>query len=607
MTLNRSIVIDPRSGETERFAADELGRYLHRIEGRAWPVAAGGPAGPGSIALKARRRSARPRVPVREEDETYTIHIRPDRVALTGGSPRALLFAVYAFLEELGCRWFAPGFDSYKGIGHEFVPRRKSLTLSPGRRVVRPSMLYRDWLIEECRSQTIPDSLAMIDWMVKARANVFFAPINYQHSGRFTWDSIRADLVPALRKRGLILTVGGHGYENFLHPDQFYDAHPDWFAMVDGTRSRDPHCVFETANPVALRAFAGRVAEYVKARPEIDILGLLPPDVVKWSESGESLAQGSPSRRQAIVTEAVRRELKRRKIPVAVETYAYDQSESYPENFKVHKDIIVTLALFYQTHRGPIYDPESMPEGRTPAALQEWSEKHCGTVSYLPYHRRYVWQSRPVAYPGVLWSDARYLHDRGIRGMAGFAEPGDWLTYELQHYLFARLSRQVSCDIARVVEDYCESRFGAAGKLMAQYFWLLEKLALAAQKLGYDDEFPSPEVLRYGTRMLRHGEKLLRAALAAPRLSRQRKEHVTRLKTGLRTVAYSFELMQADNRDDFERTVQRYLRWVRRHRGLGLFVEPFQLTPDRLRTIFGRELVGAAERKRIHRDMMNAL
>ncbi len=607
LRLNSKIVLDSRSGETERFAAQELRSYLQRIDGRQWRSVSSNSAGTGNIYLKVRRRTARIRVPVHEEDESYTIDIRGDRVVLSGGSPRALLFAAYAFLEDLGCRWFAPSFDSYKNIGHETVPKLASITLPIGKRVVRPSMLYRDWSIEECRSHTIANTVSMIDWIAKVRGNVFCAPIDYQHSGRFTWDSVRSEIVPELRKRGLILAVGGHGYENFLPPDELFDAHPDWFAMINGKRSRNPHCVFETGNPAALRAFANRVADYVNAHPEIDILILQPPDLVRWGESKESMAQGSPSRRQGIVNHAVKRKLKRRESSVALETYAYDLSESYPENFDLHKDVIVTLALFYQTHRGPIYDPESMPEGRTPAALHNWAKNHRGTVSYLPYHRRYVWQSRPVVYPSVLWSDARYLHDRGIRGMVGFAEPGDWLTYELQHYLFARISENVSCDIAFVVEDYCRFRFGAAGELMARYFWLLERISLTAQKLGYDDKFPSPDALRHGKAMHADGEKLLRSARSTPRLSRQRKEHLTRLRAGFRTVALSFELMEAENREDLERTIDKYLRWVRRHRNMGLFVESFSLTNDRMRTLFGRALVGSVERKQIHHDMLKAL
>jgi hypothetical protein len=65
--------------------------------------------------------------------------------------------------------------------------------------------------------------------------------------------------------------------------------------------------------------------------------------------------------------------------------------------------------------------------------------------------------------------------------------------------------------------------------------------------------------------------------------------------------------MEAETREELEKAIRNYLRWVRRHANVGLFVEAFQLNPDRLRTLFGRNLVGAAERERIRQDMMKAI
>jgi hypothetical protein len=605
-TRARVIVIDPSAGGTERFAAEELGRYLSRIVGKPWRVVARGCPAAGSVVLRATRRSPRPRLPAVESDETWSIDVRKDRVVLTGGSPRAVLYAVYAFLEELGCRWFAPGFEFYRGIGHEFVPRKPTLEPAPGRRVTRPSMLYREWSIEECRTQSVQNARAIIDWMAKVRANVFHAPINYQHSNRFPWNAVRNALIPEIQKRGMILKVGGHGYENFLPPEVHYDDHPEWFGQVSGKRTRDTHCVFETGNPAALRAFSRNVADYLEAHPEIDVLGLWPPDMVTWGTSKESLAQGSPARRQAIVTRAVRRELNRRKAPILLETLAYDQSEGYPENLAYPDDVMVTLSLFYQNHRGPIFEPASLPSGQTLEPLYDWTAHHRGPIVYLPYHRRYKWQSRPVVYPTVLWSDLRYLRDRGVRGMCGYAEPGDWLTYELQHYLFAKLCEDVSGDVREHVADYAQTRFSAAAEPMEKYIWLLQELSLTSQKLGYGEAFPSPgEVLR-GKELYAEGERLLRSAAKTPRLPKRCSEHLARIRTGYRTVGMATELIEAQHAKDrgsLDRTIERYLRRVRRHRGKGLFVEPFWLNRGRFLFLFGGKLLGAAERRRIMEEL----
>ena len=63
----RSIVIDTKASETERFAAAELDRYLGRMLGARLGVKTSKP-GAGSIVVKARRRTPLVRVPVREED-----------------------------------------------------------------------------------------------------------------------------------------------------------------------------------------------------------------------------------------------------------------------------------------------------------------------------------------------------------------------------------------------------------------------------------------------------------------------------------------------------------------------------------------------------------
>ena len=41
-------------------------------------------------------------------------------------------------------------------------------------------------------------------------------PTDYQGHGRVKWDNWRDALTPELQKRGILIEVGGHGYQNFL-------------------------------------------------------------------------------------------------------------------------------------------------------------------------------------------------------------------------------------------------------------------------------------------------------------------------------------------------------------------------------------------------------
>jgi hypothetical protein len=44
-------------------------------------------------------------------------------------------------------------------------------------------------------------------------------PLDYQHQRRTRWDNWRDALIPELRKRGIPVEVGGHGYQTYLPAD----------------------------------------------------------------------------------------------------------------------------------------------------------------------------------------------------------------------------------------------------------------------------------------------------------------------------------------------------------------------------------------------------
>lgn len=605
MRFKHVVVIDPAASEPERYAGEQLCHYLSRMLGREVQLRIAKRSGAGTIQVAAARRRTAVRVPVREEDETYTVDVRRDRVVLTGGSPRAALYAAYAFLEQLGCRWFAPKVAGYKGVGHEHVPRLKSLGVQPAKRTFTPSMLYRELLTEENRTHTPATFGPILDWMAKQHINILQHPIDYQHSGRNAWDDIREKVIAEVRKRGLILTVGGHGYENFLPPEVFFDEHPEWFGMVNGKRSRSTHTAFETANPAALRTFTKRVAAYLREHPEIDILSLWPPDRVTWSSSPEALKQGTPSRRQAIVTQAVSRELKRQKIKTRVYIVTYDQCERYPERFKLDDDVIVNVDFYFQNHEAPIFDKTAVFESSSLAALDEWTANHRGPLCYFFYHRRYYWQSRPVVHPTLLWADINYVHQRGIRGISGFVEPGDWLTYELQHYLFYKLAADATEDLRLLVADWCAQRFGAAGETMQRYIWTLEKLSFAMQHLHSADH-PTVAQIAHATERYNECEKLLRSAARTRACNGRQREYLTRMRTGLTTVAMTIEIHEAQlarSRKRLDGVVGRYQRYVKRHRGKGLFVESFWMTQTLFDLMFARPMMTTAQKRQLTHDL----
>src|SRR6185503_17910089 len=47
-----------------------------------------------------------------------------------------------------------------------------------------------------------------------------------------------------------------------------------------------------------------------------------------------------------------------------------------------------------------------------------------------------------------------------VQGVSTYAEPGDWCTYELNHYVLAALAWDPDADVDAIVKKFCEARYG---------------------------------------------------------------------------------------------------------------------------------------------------
>ena len=277
-----TIAVGDASSATLAFAGAELSRYLQRLTGAGFPVAPLASAG-NAIVLR-----IGPPVGGSGDEEAYSIAVRGDSLLLTGASDRAVLYATYDLLARLGCEWLAPALDFYGGAA-EVVPRRPTLVYEAAADVVEdPVFAFRKIDVEEGLSHDTESLLRIVEWMPKVRYNTLQVPMDYGGTGRVRWDAWREALTPELEKRGILIEVGGHGYQNFLNAGMedgtLFERHPEWFGMdAQCRRTPDERMVFNTANPAAVDYLIENVLEYLRAHPEIDIFDFWPPDGVRWS------------------------------------------------------------------------------------------------------------------------------------------------------------------------------------------------------------------------------------------------------------------------------------------------------------------------------------
>lgn len=455
---NYVILTGDKPGTVDVFAARELQKYLEKMTGAKLPIQTYA----GKSPFIAVGECCGLDVPSRwEGDDGYRIRSVGSNIALKGAIPRGTLYAVYDFLERLGCWWFSPDAEGMKGHS-EYVPSRPTLTIPAMDVLEQPLMKYRK---RDPGGYYGPSSWDLIfDFTAKSRANTIALHTEVYEGSR---DQIKREL----EKRGMRLEIGKHGImPELLSQKKYFAAHPEWFGMIDGKRTDDGRVVFETTNPEAVATFASNLVAYLKTRPEVDAFQIWPPDGCKWSQSPESLAAGPPSELMALLVQQATKAVKAAGLRTRIMTIAYQQIIEPPKNMAFDKDNMVDFCPITRDYSMPLDDKRSAENVRLNKALLGWTKNFPGEVVHYSYYSKGSWSSLPVAEPEQVASDVKYWRKVGEVGTDIYCSPRDWLAREVHHLAFARASWDPNFDVAKWYDEYLAMRFGAAADAMKRYY-----------------------------------------------------------------------------------------------------------------------------------------
>ncbi|MFJ3698130.1 DUF4838 domain-containing protein [Streptomyces sp. NPDC090052] len=459
-----------------RFAATELRDYIRRITGVRLPVRAATPPAAGSLpdavtglvalragtgpstAIPAARLTEAGRELAGAPEDSFTLLGDHRDALLTGAGDRAALYAVYALLERLGVRFFAPAFPAYEGHS-EHIPTAGTLALPAVRLTDRPGWELRRQYAEEGYSHTAESLPPLLDWMAKNRLNTYVHPANYLGLGVTTYDSVRTVLRREATRRGIRIETGGHGYDSFLPPEKY----PQYYT------SGGP--LFDIYNPEALDAYIAQVVAFLRDRPEITVFDCWPPDVGRFQQ--EILDRyGKPANAESVVVNKLARTLRAELPGVRVERIAYNSTIEPPDpDYASDPAVIVDFAPYSRTYDGPLDDPAVPANAGFAKALTAWRTGFRGSLAMYEYYRRYRWRSQPVHPLATIAGDVRFESHLGVNGIGMYSEPADWITYEHVQSLFAALAWDNGLDAAGYTDGYLRARFGprAAGTLREYY------------------------------------------------------------------------------------------------------------------------------------------
>jgi len=453
------------------FAAGELQRYLERMTGVRLPIVQDAAAAAVNMLVLGATAAAATLAPADRDD--FAIIPERERIALSGRTPRAVLSAAYALLEQLGCRW------SLHGAAEEIVPRRSEAAVDVAPQTSAPRFNIRGYCADimtwhytqpEYFTDRLDDDRAFIDWMGKSGANTFFF-IRHPFDTQLTVP----ELLPEFQQRGIDVEYGGHVIPLLL-PRELHASHPEYFPETsDGTRT--DHGNLCTSNAAALAACSANALQFVHDHPEMQAIHIWGADLWHggWCRCAEcrKLSVQDQSLR---VCNTVARGLADAGVPRPVCYLAYHDTIDPDLTVQPDTHVVAEFAPRERCYGHSLNDPACVTNRRYATALERHVELFDGRVRLFEYYGDAIlFFGCTVPLTAVIAADMEYYRRLGIADilMLQFGAFSLW-AYPLNFLTFANCTMGDG-RAGAAVDAYC-GRFGAHAGAAAHLFGELESI-----------------------------------------------------------------------------------------------------------------------------------
>ncbi len=396
------------------------------------------------------------------EEEGFVLKTIGNSLVVAGnndGPYRGTIFAAYALLERLGCRWYFPG------EWGEIVPEKTTIVVPALDVESRPDFPLRSFWLSGWVAVSAEERAMYDDWGHK---------IGFSGSG----------LYPG--------AVAGDGFLAFLvPPDEYFDEHPEWYAQGrDGVRRRgnSPYhtmlCLsneemFEEAVRNLQRFFDGerdRLIPYMTERG----FGISPPDGMPYCYCDDCQSESlnlqyprygfinRPSNSEEYFNFASR--LAREFPDKWVATMAYSLREFPPQGIAdLPSNMMVTVAPITSDvlHPG---DTKLWRRSQTMEIIRQYREltPHVMIYDYNPGFLLGMFvPERDVANMAV---NAPLYRDIGIKGVPAEGRKAFMQTW-ISYYVRAKLLWDADADVEAIKEDFYNTFFGPGAGPHVQAWW----------------------------------------------------------------------------------------------------------------------------------------
>ncbi len=444
------IVLAPDAIAPERYAAEELARFLGESTGATFAIVTAGEEGPGPRILVGQGDLVRELLPNHDlaalgADGLVERTVGGDLI-LTGGRPRGTLYAVYDFLEDVvGCRWWSSKVST--------IPRHDRLALPRLDVTETPVLEYREpfWF----------DAFDG-DWAARNRANGNSERLDEAHGGKHVY-------------KGFV-----HTFFPLVPPSEHFATHPEWYSEIDGQRSAGGQLCLTNEELVAFTL--EQVKAWLRESPEATIVSVSQNDWWGACQCEECAAlekeEGSPIGPILHFVNRIAAGIEDEFPHVAVDTLAYSYSRKPPLHVKPRPNVIVRLCSIECDFSRPL----TAEVNKTFADdIRGWSKK-CQRLYIWDYTTNFAHYLLPHPNLRALGPNVRFFAEHGAKGIF---EQGAYQSYgaefaELRAWLLAKLLWDPYQDDEALIDEFLRGYYGEAAGPIGEYIDLMADTCEAA-------------------------------------------------------------------------------------------------------------------------------
>ena len=474
------IVLADGATAPEQTAAEQLAHYLGQAAGVEFTVVAEAeaPANGPAIFVGPTARAGEAGIDAEAlGPEAWTVRTVDDDLIVAGGRPRGTLYAACHFLEDvIGVHWWSPWAES--------VPEMPTIEVADLDLSGEPALQYRDIY-----------TLYGNDGGAFAARN----RLNRQGDAKIAgeWGG-GMDYGPPYHV---------HTFFLYIRPDEYFEAHPEYFSLIDGERKADRTQLCLT-NPELRELFRDRLIAYIEeSRAQAAEAGEPAPRVFSISQNDwggacqcdacQAIAQAEGSEAGPLLdfvnfmADAIAEDYP----DVYISTLAYQYTQAPPASIRPRDNVIIRLCDTTSNFTRAITDPENQAFHDF---LLSWAQI-APNLRVWDYAVTYA-APRGMPMPSVhtYAPDFQFYAENSVEGVFTELEyPVRADLRDLKVWMMIKLLEDPYQDEGALVAAFTDGFYGAAGPIIREYLAALE--ASSQEHLSYISMGAAPPAYRYLT------------------------------------------------------------------------------------------------------------